>query len=420
MAGVKKYIGIVLIALGGLVFSVQAKTPVPLKLDDCYRLALKRSEIIASDAQEIKAAEAHFLQAFGAILPHVSFSRIDNRQQWATSSVSRKGFEDGFVFNQAIFSGFKEFAAITQSRLERSQREKEKLRAEQLLFADVSDAFYFLLELRHNLAILQTTKWALSDRLIELKARVDIGKSRPSEVASTNVQFYNTQDAIESGRNQELAARELLEFLIGRPVGALSEEKTELTLKTQEEYLAEVGSRLDVQAADLVWQESKKGVAIARSGFLPTVSLQAAFHRHSSLTPQSEGKWQGALVVDIPILEGTTVFGQVKEAMARERQGRLAFERAQRLAYQDVRNTYVNMRIDIVRRNILQKALKAAIENYKLQIEDYKRNIVNNLDVLTAIQDLSNARSNYMHVAYEAQRFYRQLLAAAGEIAIKE
>ena len=75
MVKVNKYIGITLIALGSLAFSAQAKEPAPLKLDDCYRLALKRSEIIASDAQEIEAAQAHFLQAFGTILPHVSFSR---------------------------------------------------------------------------------------------------------------------------------------------------------------------------------------------------------------------------------------------------------------------------------------------------------------------------------------------------------
>jgi len=420
MVKVKKYIGIALIALGSLAFSAQAKEPAPLKLDDCYQLALKRSEIIASDAQEIKAAEAHFLQAFGTILPHVSFSRVDNRQQWATSTVSRKGYEEGFVFNQAIFSGFKEFAAIAQSRMEKRQREKEMLRAEQLLYADVSDAFYFLLELRRNIVILQTTKWALSDRIRELKARVDIGKSRESEVGSTNVQFYNTQDAIESGRNQELVARELLEFLIGQPLGSLIEERAELTLKTQEEYMAEAGFRLDVEAADLAWQESKKAVAIAQSGFLPMVSLQAEYYHHSSLNPQGEHKWIGALVTSIPIMEGTTVLGEVKEAMARERQSRLAFERAKRLASQDVRDAYVNMRVDIVRRNILQKALKAAVENYKLETEDYKRNIVNNLDVLSAIQDLSNARSNYMHVAYEAQRFYRQLLAATGETDIKE
>jgi len=420
MLKLNKYIGIACIALGSVVFSAQAKEAKLLKLDDCYKLALQRSEAIASDAQEIKVAEAHFLEAFGTILPHVALSHVENRQQWATSSVSKKGYEEGFVFSQAIFSGFKEFAAISSGRMEQSQREKEKLRAEQLLFVNVSDAFYLLLELRHNLTILQTTKWALSDRIRELDARVDIGKSRQSEVASTNVQLYNTLDAIENARNQELVARELLEFLIGQPVGTLVDERAELTLKAQGEYLAQAATRLDVQAADLAWQQSKKAVTIAQSGFLPSVSLQAEYTNHSTDTPASEHKWSGALVVNVPIFEGTTVLGQVKEAMARERQGRLALELAQRLASQDIRDTYVNMRIDIVRRNILHKALKAAEENYKLEIEDYKRNIVNNLDVLTAIQDLGNARSNYIHMVYEAQRFYRQLLLAAGEIEVKE
>lgn len=410
---------IAVLVFSGILLGAYAKES-PLGLEDCYKLALKRSELIAINAEDIKIAEAHFLQSFGAILPQVSFSREDNRQGWETSTVSRKGFEDGFVFKQAIFSGFKEFAAMAQSRLEKKQREKEKLRARQLLFADVSDAFYFLLELRQNLMILEATKKALSDRVKELQVRANLGKSRMSEIAGTKVQLYTVQDEVEAARNQELLARELLAFLIGRPVDKLAEEKFEPVLKTQEEYLSGAQSRLDVEAAELAWQQDKKQTTIAQSGFLPTISLSAEYHRHSSTVSSSEGKWSGALTIDIPIMEGTTVLGQVKEALAHARQSRLTFERSQRLAVQEARDAYVNMRIDIVRRGILEKALKSAVLNYNLQIEDYKHNVVNNLDVLTAIQALGDARRNYVHVAYEAKRFYRQLLAASGEMNAQE
>ena len=54
--------------------------------------------------------------------------------------------------------------------------------------------------------------------------------------------------------------------------------------------------------------------------------------------------------------------------------------------------------------------------SYHLQTQDYKLNVVNNLDVLTAIQNLEDVRRSYIHTSFESKRFYWQLLTAAGEI----
>jgi len=382
--------------------------------DDCYRLALKQSESIAIDGQKIEEAKAHFLQAFGAILPHVSFARSDSRRGFETSSLGKSGFEAGFVFTQTLFSGFKEFAAMHSSRLEEKQREKEKLRAQELLAFDVSDDFYLLLETRRNLMIAQTIKETLSNRLVDLTARVNIGKSRPSEVASTQVQFFQAADDVAALRAQERVARELLEFLTGQKIDRLIEDKFDVVIKNEDQYLNLAALRLDVQAADLAWQASRDNVTIAKGGLLPSVSLQANYTRHSSTTPQSERKWSGVLTIDIPIMEGTTVWGEIKEAQAQAHQNRLALSLLNRVARQEIHDAYVNMRIALTRRAILEKALKAAVENYNLQAEDYKRNVVNNLDVLSAIQSLSTTRKNYIHMVYETKRRYRELLTACG------
>ena len=45
----------------------------PLTLADCYKLALKQSELIAINKDLIKEAEAHYLQGLGQLLPHLYF-----------------------------------------------------------------------------------------------------------------------------------------------------------------------------------------------------------------------------------------------------------------------------------------------------------------------------------------------------------
>jgi len=385
-----------------------------LTLMDCYKLALKQSELIAIDAEQIKIAEAHFLEAFGTIMPQVSFFHTETRNQSDNTSLN-KTYEAKFTFTQDLFSGFKEFAAMKSSNFEKSQRQKEKWRAEQLLFVDVSDAFYLLLETQQDLSALKTIEFALRDRVKELKTRESIGKSRTSEVVTTEYQLYNLEAEIQLEKNQELLVRQLLEFLIGRPFDKIAESKFDLNIKPESQYLAEASFRPDVQAAYYAWRSDQEKITIAKSGFLPQINLEGDYFTHRSSAP-ADSKWDALLSVDVPIFEGTTTYGRVKEADAAVRQSGLLYSRIGRLAIENIHDAYINMQISIARKKTLGKALKSAELSYHLQTQDYKLNVVNNLDVITAIQNLEDVRRSYIHTSYESKRFYWQLLAAAGQI----
>jgi len=385
-----------------------------LALIDCYKLALKQSELIAIDAEQIKIAEAHFLEAFGTIMPQVSFSYINTRDHSSDTSLNNT-HEEKFIFTQDLFSGFKEFAAIKSSNFEKSQRQKEKWRAEQLLFVDVSDAFYLLLEIEEDLNALKTIEFALKDRIKELKSRQSIGKSRISEVVTTEYQLYNLEAEIQSERNQEFLVRELIEFLIGRPFDKITESKLDLNIKPESQYLAEASFRPDVQASYYSWKSDQEKITIAKSGFLPQVSLEGDYFTHRSVAP-ADSRWEALLTVSVPIFEGTTTYGQVKEANAVAKQSGLLYSRLGRIAIEDIHDAYINMQISISRKKVLGKALQSAELSYHLQSQDYKLNVVNNLDVITAIQNLEDVRRSYIHTSYESKRFYWQLLTAAGEI----
>jgi len=70
-----------------LVVSVAAaQEQKPLTLSDCYASALKRSEEIAVRAELIQETEGRFLQSLSGILPKVSFSSVDKRQDGASDS----------------------------------------------------------------------------------------------------------------------------------------------------------------------------------------------------------------------------------------------------------------------------------------------------------------------------------------------
>ena len=415
---IASFITIFLFPVIGFCAQINSVQETPLEaftLQDCYRLALKQSELIAIDSEKIKEAQAHFIEAFGSLLPQVSFARTDTREHSQASPSFNRNFEQKFVFTQALFSGFKEFAGIKASKFENKQRANEEIRAKQLLYVDVADAFYFLMEEREDLKTLETIRQAFLDRIKELQNRVSLGRSRDSEVVSTQTQLYTLLDQIELAKSQESIARELLEFLVGRKVKEIKDSDNKISLGPESEYLDKAATRPDVLAANFAWQIDREGVTIAKSGLLPQISLQGDYYSHRASSP-TDSRWDAFLTLNVPIFEGTTIYGKIKEAKAIAKESELLFQRAGRSALRDIHDSYVNAQVDLSRVGILGMALKSAEQNYNLQLQDYKLSVVNNLDVLTAIQSLEDVRRNFIHITYESKRFYWQFLAAVGEV----
>jgi len=399
-------------------FAENAK-PDKLTLEECYRLALKQSETIAINSELIREAEARFTQALGTLLPQVSFawSQTNLDSEKAFSSYNHNGsFESKFVFKQTLFSGFKELAGMAGSSLEQKQRISEKKRAEELLFVDVADAFYLLLEQQEDLKTIGMIHKALSDRVGELKKREDVGRSRHSELVSTESQLYNIEAEIQLVKSQELVAKELVAFLIGKEPGVLSDEKdTPNSLGPESFYTADIGLRADVKAYDFATGVAEKEAYIAKTALLPTVTVEGNYFQRRNTTPL-DVTWSTILKISVPVFEGTTTYGNIKQANAKSREAELTYKRAKRLAIQNVHDSYVKAYSAILISEAMEKALKSAELNYSLQRDDYKNNLVSNLDVLTAIQDFGDMRRSYVHTLYEKKRMYWQLEAAAGNI----
>jgi outer membrane protein len=390
----------------------------PLTLGECYALALKQSERIATRQELLAETEGRFLQALSGVLPRASFSSSDKRQDGSGGSAFtlRDVPERKFVFTQPLFSGFKEFAAMAAARAERRERQHEKTRAEHLLFVDVADAFHLLLEQREDLDAVETMRTALIERIDELKERERLGRSRASEVTSATVQLRHIEAEVERVRSQESTARQLLEFLTGLlHIDAVTDSESTLApLAREEDYLIKSGARPDVRAAEEAQEVANKQVTIARSKFWPAVDVETNYYTERAGAAQGVD-WDVLLTLDVPIFQGGQTVGAVKEASSRARQAKLRSQQTQREATLDIRNTYTKLQAAMARTAALEKALEAAEENYRLQVEDYRRNLVNNLEVLQALQALEDSRRDVIHATHEVKRLYWRLRAAIGE-----
>ena len=305
---------------------------------------------------------------------------------------------------------------MAASRAEQRQRKQEKSHAEQLLFLDVADAFYLLLQQQKDMEILAAIQAILSERIEELKKRESLGRSRLSEVVSAEAQLNRIEAEMEDARSQETIARQLLEFLTGLElIPALTDaEATEPISPSLDDYLSQVDRQPDVQAAQEASLVTQKEVAIAKSGFWPNVDVEG--NTYTKRRGTAEGvDWDVLLKVTTPLFQGGETSGKVKEAQAVANQAKLQFEKTKRDALRDIKEAYVKVQSAVAKRAALAKALESAEKNYDLQREDYQRSLVSNLDVLQALQGLQDAKRDFLQVEYEAKRLYWHLKVAVGE-----
>jgi len=392
-----------------------------LTLADCYRLALAESEKIAIDADQIKIAEAHFLTVLSTITPHISFLSQDYQEKKLTGAAAigiiqvPKTSQRQINLTQTLFDGFKTIAAFKRTHYEKSQFINEKIRGEQLLLLDVANAFYLLIEKREDIRALEKTRFALDDRVKELIARARLGKSRPSEIVYAKAQLYSVEATIEGAKNQEVIVRQLLEFLIGWPVGELADDYDfPLKLKDENYYTAKASARPDVAATEYAWHASKENIKVVDSDFLPNAGISANYY--TQRTASNKGvDWDVTFAVSIPIFEGTDVLGRSKEANLLADQSWQTFHLTRRQAPYDIKDAYTTLTTAMSIQNTLRKAYTTAKYNYHLQKRDYGRRLVSNLDVLAAIQTMNDSERNYIHALYEAKRQYWDLRTAVGQ-----
>lgn len=385
-----------------------------LTLSECYRLALKTSERISIDKERLIEMEGFFIQAFGQFLPHVTLSSKDMTTRYPGSTSG--SFERKFVFTQNLFTGFREIAALQGSGMAYDQRVYEKIRAEQLLFVDVADSFYLYIEQREDLKALETVKNALKNQIGELSDRERLGRSRRSEVVSAEALLYQVEAEYELKKSQIILARQLLEFYVGRPINELIDSENFFNkAKTENYYVSKAELRPDVLAAKKAWEVAKKNIIVARSDFFPTVTAEHGRYLGGHTLADVDTDWDATLKVSVPIFEGTDTIGSVKVANSQARQAEWEYKRVKRHTAQDIRNAYVSFDASVLVSEALKKALSATEMNYLLQAKDYTFNLVNNIDVLTAIRDWHQVKRNYITSLYAAKRRYWRLIVASGE-----
>lgn len=406
---------------------VSPSAPQKLTLKDCFELALKQSETVAIRREAIKETTAQFLKATSEALGDVDFEMTRLLQQETaasdSSSVGRAladpdRLESKFVISQPIFQGFKSLGALAGAGNLRKQRKAEWLREKELLFLEVAGAFYQILRLHRELETLERIHQLFEERIRELESREAIGRSRSSEVLTARARMKLTDSDRARIQGDLARAKHIFEFLIGIPAEASQLQEDEIKEPGREELtrlLLRVNDRSDVRAAYRALKVARQNITVVQSELWPEVTLEHnQWQRREGSQPDIE--WDTLFKVTVPLFRGGETSGKLKEAWSQWKKARLNYRLVKRKAILEVKEAFDLWAGSLRVVRLLEEAQTASEENYKVQKEEYSRNLVNNLEVLEALELLQTATRDAVRAHYEMKTNYHTLEVAAGAI----
>ncbi len=406
-----------------------ANNPHALDLQTCFQLTAVRSDSLKISLQDIYVAQAQLSQSIAALWPTFTAT---NQQQFlhyrnaspggvsilgnSTVNGSRNYTSQSHVtMSYTAFNGGQNWNNVGAGDAAIAAKRQTLARNYQTIYQSVAQAFYNVLQFEGNMTIQGDLIDALKARVDELKGRVKLGRSRPAELLQAQTDTANAKVTYEQERGSLNAAKETLAFYIGIPSGSFRLKETQKfpTAAQLESYLQQSGTRPDVLSQLESLRQAERTLSAAQGQLWPTITANGDFL--SSQDPASNQiDATMTLEASMPIFDGGLIISQIHQNKELVRQSALNVEQLQRTADQDTRTAYANFNASVAQVVVLREAAQLAAKNFEAQVDDYRRGVVSNLDVLTALQDYQAARQQLHNANMQARLNLINLHVAAG------
>ena len=385
-------------------------------LPELYKKAATSAATIAMSESRIAQKDAKLEQIKGEYLPMVSL---------ATNYAIEDGAHQGKIaLSQSLYNGGKSLASWQIVKIVKKLEEYNFLKAQVKLYLEVATAFFKYHSAGQDMINLQASIELTNKRLMELKQRRAIGRSRQGEVLMAESQLYIAKSQISLAQGQQGEAQRALQLLTNissdeLTMGGSFSEKLE-EVKDVEEYLSKIDAHPEVVAQTLDYELKIKAQRKVQKGHYPKVDLIGNYYLWRSDTSggvtSGNDDWDLSLGISLPLYSGGTTAAQVKETSAQAVESKWQLEETKKVLRFNIKNRYESLKNLRQQLLLLEQALLAAEKNYKEQERDYHHSLVTTLELLQAVNSYQEAKRSMDKMKFQTFLALEELKAAAFEI----
>ena len=391
---------------------------------DVYTLAVERTERLASKAEDIEQAEAQGQQAIASVLPQIT---LNDSKSWQSTSyiygapntfITPLGNSIYLSGTETLFTGLDQVSAVQGAQALKDQNLHNLRQDGRDLLLSLARSFYSVLQLQQSLQSKQETE-KLNEQVLQQEQQWRaVGRSRNSDVLTTEAQLAQLKGDMEAIHSQISIARDNFVILTGLETNQVLKSEEPLPTPppyTLKEAVTKVDSRSDVLSAKAGVDLADAGLLQAHGQHLPSLAVQGKYYlEQEGGSPTAD--WNVQLVASLPLFEGGAIFAKERLAASKKRQAELQYSLARRQALQDIRGAYSALATSLREVDAYGKALDAAQKDYEAVAHDRKLALNTNLDVLQSLTQLQTAKNNYNTVHYQTLINSIWLGVATGEL----
>jgi len=382
--------------------SAQSK---PWSLEDCIQHAIDHNISIKQLVVQKNIAEVDLNTAQMSRLPDLnanggqnwSFGRTQIKTgSYETQNQSTSSFSIGSSL--PLFTGFRIPNEIARNKLELEASVQNLEKAKEDLALNVASLFLQVLFNKELLKINQD-QLALSQTQIErTRALTEAGKVPLSQLYDIEAQVANDKVSVIQAENnlrlalldlsQSLELQQNTDFDIVIPAfGDVVTEYMSSVQPPQTVFDNAIQIKPVIKAQELRVQSAEKSLAIAKSGYYPTLNLNMGIgtsyfylynpplgYINDSFSNQLKGNSQEqiGLSLSVPIFNRFSVRNQVRNARFNIENQQLALENAKKSLFKDIETAYLNAVSAQEKYKAAQQAIKSTSESFNYAKERYE------------------------------------------------
>jgi outer membrane protein TolC len=404
----------------------------PLSLDDAIARGLKYNLGIATGDQNIRIARASRLRALSQLLPNLTTSVSETRQQVDLAAFGFRGFA-GIPNVVGPFNVIDARANLTQSAIDfpainRRRASDENLRAAEFAFRDAQDTVVFVATSLYLRAI------AGASRITEAQAQVDTSQALYSlavdqlkagvvpaiDALRAQVELQSGQQRLISYRNEFEKQKLNLARAIGLPLGQqytltdLAPYSQMAALSIEESLGAAYKTRADYQSSLALVRAAGRTRDAARSQHLPTVDVNANYGDIGSSPSQSHGTFGIGAAVRFPIYQGGRIRAEIEQAEAELQQRRSEAEDLRGRIDNDVRTAFLDLKSAEEQLRLAQSSIELAKQQLQQSRDRFGAGVTNNIEVVQAQESVVASNDTYITSLYSYNLAKASLARALG------
>ena len=420
---------LLIILSGGSLLAQESQEP--LTIEESIRIAIERSLALHSATMGVVGSEYRRKEAITNFLPswtgQYSYTQY-NSPVTVGSSVSERSrdvFNLSTTVGEPLFTGGLNLANYRLAKLgvDISKTTVETLKRDIVL--QVKAVFFNILRaLKFQDVAAQTVK-QFEAQLEVAKAFFEVGIVAKNDVLQAEVRLANARQGLVKAENDLAVAKSSFNTLLRRDINTPFNVVDILEYKAFpllfEESLEEaLRQRTEIKNADFAIKQAQEGVKIAKSGFLPTITLAGNYAR-SSDSPQLHSdlvneRWTIQTLATFTLWNWGNTAYKVGESKVKVTQAIDSKDELVDSVALEVKQNYLNMLTAEKNISVAQKSIEQAEENLRMNEERYKYQVATATDVLDAVTLLAQARTNYFSALADFNIAKAQLERAMGRM----